>query len=76
MDTQAEKIELAKRLLSTEDKGVIDAIKSVFKTFDADENWNDLPDKVIADATESLREINEGKGISHELARKTYKKWL
>ena len=76
MDIQTEKIELAKRLLDTEDRGIIDAIKSVFKSFDADEDWSDLPDKVIADAKESMRQINEGKGIPFEIARETYKKWL
>jgi hypothetical protein len=76
MDIQTEKIELAKRLLDTEDKNIIDAIKSVFKSFDSEEDWGDLPDKVIADAKESITQIETGKGIDHNTARKTYQKWL
>jgi hypothetical protein len=76
MDIQTEKIELAKRLLDTEDQSVIDAVKSVFKNFDADNKWGDLPEKVIADVEESLRQIDAGIGIPHHQARETYKKWL
>lgn len=75
MDIQAEKIELAKRLLDTEDKNVIDAIKSVFESFDSEE-WGDLPDKVITDVKESVKQIHMGQGIQHSQARETYKKWL
>jgi len=76
MDIQTEKIELAKRLLDTDNKSIIDAIKSVFKSFESTENWGDLPDKVISDVEESNRQIDAGMGIPHDKARETYKKWL
>jgi len=76
MDIQTEKIELAKRLLDTENQGVIDAIKSIFRSFDAEEDWGNLPDKVISDIKESISQIDAGMGIPHEKARETYKKWL
>ena len=76
MDMQTEKIELAKRLLDTEDKNIIDAVKSIFKNFDADQEWGDLPETVISDVQESIRQIDAGLEISHDRARETYKKWL
>ncbi|MCF0051039.1 hypothetical protein MUK70_25940 [Dyadobacter chenwenxiniae] len=76
MDIQTEKIELAKRLLDTEDKNIIDAVKSVFKTFDSDNAWGDLPEKVVLDVQESIRQIDAGLEISHDKARETFKKWL
>jgi hypothetical protein len=76
MDIQTEKIELAKRLLDTENQNITDAVKSVFKNFDADSKWGDLPEKVISDVEESLRQIDAGMGIPHHKARETYKKWL
>ena len=76
MDIQTEKIELAKRLLDTEDQRLIEAVKSLFHRFDSDENLGDLSDNVISDARESIRQIESGAGIPHNLARETYKKWL
>ena len=62
---QAEKIELAKRLLDTEDEKIIDAVKSIFRKFDDTDEWSDLPEKVVLDVEESLRQIELGRGISH-----------
>ena len=76
MDIQTEKIELAKKLLDTENEYIIHAIKSVFENFETSEDWGDLPDKVVLDAEESLRQIEAGLGIPHKKARETYKKWL
>jgi hypothetical protein len=76
MDMQAEKIELAKRLLDTEDEKIIDAVKSIFRNFDETDEWSDLPDKVVSDVQESLKQIELGQGISHEQARESFKKWL
>jgi hypothetical protein len=76
MDIQTEKIELAKKLLNTENIHIIDAIKSVFDSYDANIDWADIPDAVVADAEKSMRQVISGDGIPHEVARETYKKWL
>lgn len=77
MDLPSKKIELAKRLLETEDEEIIRSVEAVFARSDEfSGEWGDLPDEVIADAKESLRQIKAGKGIPHEQARETYKKWL
>ncbi|WP_439556382.1 hypothetical protein [Dyadobacter sp.] len=76
MDIKTEKIELAKRLLNTSDERIIKAVKSVFENFDNEYDWSDLPDIVIHDVNESLKQIELGNGISHEDALRTYQKWL
>lgn len=77
MDLQAEKIELAKRLLDTEDESVVKAVKNIFTNSDYEASeWNDLPDKVIADVKESIQQLNAGKGIPHSEVQGSWKKWL
>lgn len=76
MDIQTEKIELAKRLLDTEDRDIINAVRSIFKNFDSQEDWGDLPDIVISDAKESINQIEAGMGISHDRVKEMFKKWL
>jgi len=76
MDIQTQKIELAKRLLDTDDESIIDAVNAIFKSHDQSNEWGDLPDKVISDLEESIRQIDAGKVVSHDIARETYKKWL
>ena len=76
MDIQTEKIELAKRLLDTEDRNIIDAVKSIFKNLDSQEDWGDLPDKVVSDAKESISQIEAGMGVTHDKFKEKFKKWL
>ncbi|WP_414617795.1 hypothetical protein [Dyadobacter sp. 32] len=76
MDIMSEKIELARRLLDTQDRRVLDAIRSVFNNSDAIEEWGDLPDNVITYVKESIKQIDSNQGIPHDKARESYKKWL
>ncbi|MDB4921784.1 hypothetical protein [Mucilaginibacter sp.] len=65
MDIQAEKIELAKLILSTNDAGLINKIKSLFK--DKEEDWwNELPLSVKQGINESLEQANRGEFISYD----------
>lgn len=77
MNLQAEKIELAKRLLDTEDVSIVKAIKAIFAGSEhSSAEWGDLPDQVIDDVKESFKQVDAGMGIPHEKVRETYKKWL
>jgi hypothetical protein len=65
MDIQAEKIELAKLILSTDDTGLINKIKSLFK--DKEEDWwNELPLSIRQGINESLEQANKGEFISYD----------
>jgi hypothetical protein len=77
MDIQAEKIELIKALIDTQDINVINTIKSILKiSTQGAEDWGDLHEVVITDIKDALEEIENGHQISHLEARETYKKWL
>ena len=74
MKIQAEKIQLAQWLLSTENLNVIKQIKAIFESEKAT-SWDEIP-KPIKDAiTNGLNESEKGLGVSHEQAMKPYKKW-
>jgi len=69
MDIQAEKIELAKLILSTNDTSIINKIKSLFR--DKEENWWDqLPAHVKQGIDESLEQANRGEFITYEEVKK------
>jgi hypothetical protein len=69
MDIQAEKIELAKLILSTNDTGLINQIKSLFR--DKEEDWwDELPSHVKLGINESLQQANQGEFISYDEVKK------
>ena len=69
MDIQAEKIELAKLILNTDDTRLINKIKSLFS--DKEEDWWDrLPTHVKQGINESLEQANRGEFISYEEVKK------
>ncbi|MCF0056731.1 hypothetical protein [Dyadobacter sp. CY356] len=61
-----------------EEKVILDFLDSLAVEYstEVDEDWGDLPEKVILDVKESIIQIEDGKGINHKTARETYKKWL
>ena len=62
MDIQADKIELAKLILSTDDTGLIDQIKSIFKN--KEENWwDELPASVKLGINKSIEQADRGEFI-------------
>jgi len=75
MDLQSLKIELAKRLLETDDEAVLLQIKEVFENNDKD-FWNDLPEHVKAGIERGQKQAAEGKFTPHEELMKKYVKYL
>lgn len=53
----------------------LDSLAVEYKT-EVEEDWADLPEKVIFDVQESINQIENGEGIDHNSVRETYKKWL
>jgi PhoPQ-activated pathogenicity-related protein len=69
MDIQTEKIKLAKMILSTNDTGIINQIKSLFKS--KGENWwDELPEYVKEGISESLEQADRGEFISYDEVKK------
>jgi len=75
MDVRTEKIELAKRLLETEDEGVLLQIKEVFENHDKD-FWDILPVHVKAGIERGRSQEAEGKVTPHDEVMKKYEKYL
>ncbi|HCA83511.1 MAG TPA: hypothetical protein DEP18_06960 [Flavobacteriales bacterium] len=69
------KVELAKRLLETDDIGIINHIKAIFESRSSDW-WDELPDEVKKQVEKGIREADRGEGIPHEQVMKKYSKWL
>lgn len=75
MDLQAEKIELVKRLLDTDDESVIKEVKNVFESHEKD-FWNDLPQYVKAGIERARKQAEQGLLTPHDEMIKKYAKYL
>jgi len=69
MDIKAEKIELAKMLLETDDQVLIEEIKALFKSHHKD-FWVDLPEHVKKGTIEALQQIENGNFTTLEEVKK------
>ncbi len=66
MDIQAEKIELAKLLLNTNNPRIIQSIKQIFKKEKSSDFLNDLNSEQIAEIKKASLEVKEGKITDYE----------
>ncbi|WCT12745.1 hypothetical protein [Mucilaginibacter jinjuensis] len=73
MDVQTEKIELAKRLLETDDEELLQQIKVVFENHHVEEN---LPEHVKEGIQRSLKQASDGLLTPHDEVMKKYAKYL
>lgn len=70
------KLDLAKKIIDTEDKGIINHIKAVFDTH-PEANWfENLPADVRASVEQGIKEADSGEGTPHTVVMKRVKKWL
>jgi len=65
MNIEAEKIELLKLILETEDEAIIQELKVVFKKTETD-FWDELPDQVKERINLGLEDVAAGRVRSHE----------
>jgi hypothetical protein len=63
MDIQTEKIELAKMILSTNDKVLINQVKDLFKNNNGNW-WDELPSAVQQEIDQSIAQADLGEFIS------------
>jgi hypothetical protein len=64
VDINAEKIELASLILDTDDPIILRRVRAVFCNVDF--NYDELPDHVKEDIKAGIKDIEEGRFISHE----------
>jgi hypothetical protein len=75
MSLYAEKVKLTQMILNIESKGLIEKIKKLIKTEQAD-LWDELHDEVKAEVELAVKELDNGGGIPNEQVMKRHEKWL
>ncbi|MCC6182379.1 MAG: hypothetical protein IT237_11160 [Bacteroidia bacterium] len=75
MSLYAEKVKLTQMILNIESKRLIEKIKNLIKTEQAD-LWDELHDDVKAEVELAVKELDNGGGIPNEQVMKKYEKWL
>ncbi len=75
MNIAATKIEIAKQVFNTNNKNLINYIKTLFETQDVD-LWDELPDAVKKSAERGIAQADRGELKPHAEVMKKYKKWL
>lgn len=66
MNIQAEKIELAKRLLGTDDPKIIQSIKQIFKREKNSDFWDELTFEQQTEISRATNEIEKGKSTNYD----------
>lgn len=66
MDIQAEKIQLAKLLLETENPRIIESIKRIFKKYKSTDFWDELSTEQKNEIERASIEIENGEIIDYE----------
>jgi len=74
MNVQIEKIELAKRLLDTEDEELLQQLKDVFENYQP--QTNDLPDYVKVGIAKAQEQVAAGLLTPHDAVMEKYKRYL
>ena len=72
MDIQAEKIELVKLLLNTDNPKIIESIKQIFIK-EKNDFWDDLSAEQQSEIELGLHQINEGKVTDYETIMKKHR---
>ena len=66
MNIQAEKLEIMKMILETENPSIIESIKNIFKKKSDIDFWETLPQYQKEDILEGISEIENGKIVDYE----------
>ncbi len=66
MDIQAEKIELTKLLLSTDNPNILSSIREIFKLNKTDDFWDELNIKEKEEIKRGTEEIQNGDFLSYD----------
>jgi predicted transcriptional regulator len=77
MNIQAEKLEIMRLIMDTDDKSIIDQLKAFFQTRPTSKVWfDDLPDAVKESVERGLAQSERGEVIPHSEVKRKYEKWL
>jgi hypothetical protein len=66
MNIQAEKLEIMRMILETDNPGILQSIKKLFKKESKDDFWNTLPQEQKEEILKGIEEIENGEVIDYE----------
>jgi hypothetical protein len=73
MNIQAEKIELVKMLLDTENPEIIESIKNIFKNENSSDFWDELSHNQHLEIENATREIENGEVVDFDTFMKKHR---
>ncbi len=65
-----------KKYIDEADDHVVKMVYSMLEADREDDWWDNLPREVQKSIDKGIKELDEGKGIPHEVVMKKYKKWF
>jgi hypothetical protein len=74
MNIQAEKLELVRMILDTDNPGIISAIKMIFKNSGKSDFWEKLPQSSKDEIMEGISDVENGKTVSYQEVMKKHRK--
>ena len=66
MNIQAEKIEIMKMILDTDNPNILESVKNIFKKSTTTDFWDTLPREQKEDILQGIKEIENGEIIDYE----------
>ena len=66
MNIQAEKLELMKLILETENPGILESVKGFFKKDTSVDFWKTLPQEQREDILQGIKEAKNGEVVEYE----------
>ncbi len=66
MNIQAEKLELMKLILETENPGILESVKGFFKKDTSVDFWKTLPQEQREDILQGIKEAENGEVVEYE----------
>jgi len=73
MNIQAEKLELMRLILETDNPGILASIKKIFKTKSQTDFWETLPQDQKDDILQGIQEIEKGEVSDYEVFIKNHR---
>jgi len=74
MNIQAEKIEIVKMILETDNPNILESVKNIFKKNTNTVFWVTLPQEQKEDILQGIKDIENGDVVDYEVFMKKYRK--
>jgi hypothetical protein len=73
MNLQAEKIEIMKLILETDNPNILESVKNIFKKSTTTDFWETLPQEQREDILQGIKDIENGEIVDYEDFMKKYR---